>query len=681
MMRATDWLGGLTGKPRPRSVALALPGLIAIGAGVVMTVFEGGFTPNAWYPAGLLLLVLLLLVTAAEAPRRLSPGSPAGLILIAYAAFVVFNYLSILWAAVPADAWAGANRALVFGLALALTATRPWSRDAGLAALALTGFGLLAVAVGTLAVGALGDPLRQFVEGRLSDPTGYANATAALCLMGAFPLLYLAAARALAWPLRGVALGGATTLVQVALLTQSRGAVVGLAVAGIVYLILVPQRWASLLCAGVVAALTALSFGVLTDLIDVGTATRFEARLDDARAAIALSAAVATALGAAGALVGVRLPTPGKALRRAGNWGLGAVAVGLAVAALVAIGSPGNWVDERWDDFRNSGYSKVDRGGSRFGGSLGSNRYDYYRVALDEFERHPVGGIGSENFLVPYLQQRRSTEAPHFPHSLAFRLLVQFGLVGTLSFSAFLGLALFGLGRALRRSRRVDTGICAAAFAVFAVWFAHGMVDWLWAFTGLGVIAFALLGVAIRCGDRARVGSAEAASAPGRQGLRRLTGAAALAFAAAVAVSLSLPWLAARYESAAYDSFAAGDVDLALDRFDRAAAMNFLSGEPLVAKGIVARRGGRPTVAIEAFEQGIGREHDNWLAHLELGMSLAAQGHRRRAETQIEIARRLNPGQVVLKRVLRLVEAGQTLNPAEVERDLNRQLTDNFRPL
>jgi tetratricopeptide (TPR) repeat protein len=622
-----------------------------------------------------------LLVTAAEAPRRLSPGSPAGLILIAYAAFVVFNYLSILWAAVPADAWAGANRALVFGLALALTATRPWSRDAGLAALALTGFGLLAVAVGTLAVGALGDPLRQFVEGRLSDPTGYANATAALCLMGAFPLLYLAAARALAWPLRGVALGGATTLVQVALLTQSRGAVVGLAVAGIVYLILVPQRWASLLCAGVVAALTALSFGVLTDLIDVGTATRFEARLDDARAAIALSAAVATALGAAGALVGVRLPTPGKALRRAGNWGLGAVAVGLAVAALVAIGSPGNWVDERWDDFRNSGYSKVDRGGSRFGGSLGSNRYDYYRVALDEFERHPVGGIGSENFLVPYLQQRRSTEAPHFPHSLAFRLLVQFGLVGTLSFSAFLGLALFGLGRALRRSRRVDTGICAAAFAVFAVWFAHGMVDWLWAFTGLGVIAFALLGVAIRCGDRARVGSAEAASAPGRQGLRRLTGAAALAFAAAVAVSLSLPWLAARYESAAYDSFAAGDVDLALDRFDRAAAMNFLSGEPLVAKGIVARRGGRPTVAIEAFEQGIGREHDNWLAHLELGMSLAAQGHRRRAETQIEIARRLNPGQVVLKRVLRLVEAGQTLNPAEVERDLNRQLTDNFRPL
>ncbi len=652
--------------------------MIAVAAGVVITAFDGGYTPTAWYPAGLLLLALLTLVTVPGAPRGFRLSSPVGLTLLAYAAFVAFNYLSVLWAQVPGDAWAGANRALVFGLALALTASRPWSRDAGLAALALTGFGLLAVAVGTLVVGAVGDPLHQFVEGRLSDPAGYANATAALCLMGAFPLLYLAVARALAWPLRGLALGGATALVQVALLTQSRGAVLGLAVAAIVYLVLVPQRWASLLCAGVVAGLTAVSFGVLTDLVDASSPAVFEAHLADARGAIALSAAVATVLGALGAVFGARLPAAGAGTRRAGNWGLGVLATGLAVLALVAIGSPGNWVTERWHDFRTSGYSKVEQGGNRFGGSLGSHRYDYYRVALDEFERHPIAGIGSENFLVPYLRQRHSNEAPHFPHSIAFRLLVQLGVLGSAMFAAFLGLALFGVGRVLRRARRVDAGICATALATFAVWIGHGMVDWLWAFTGLGAIAFALLGVAIRVGEQPTPDSPTPAR---RRSVRRLSLAAGLVVAAVLAVSLTLPWLSARYESDAYDSFAAGEVDLALKQFDRAAALNFLSAEPLLAKGVVARRAGRPGVALRSFEQSLGRERENWLGHLELGMSLAEGGRRRDAERQIEIARALNPHQSVLDGVLRRVEAGRALDPGAVERELNKQLIGNFEPL
>lgn len=680
MRKVAKWLEGHVEAPRARALALALPGLIAIGTGVTMVVFDGGFGPAVWSPAGLLLLALLVFVTAPEAPRGLSFKSPAGLMLAAYIAFVVFNYLSVLWADVPADAWAGANRALAFGLALAIAVKCRWSRDARLAALALTGFGLLAIAVGTLAVGALGDPLRQFVEGRLSDPTGYANATAALCLMGAFPLLHLAATRVLAWPLRGMALGGTVVLVQIALLTQSRGGALALVAAAIVYIVLVPQRWASLLCAGVVAGLTALAFGPLTDLIDVATAAGFESRLEDARAAIALSAATAALLGAAGGLLGGRLPTLGTGARRAGNWGLVALAAAVAALVLVAIGNPGEWVGERWDDFRSSGYSRVDRGENRFGGSLGSNRYDYYRVALDEFERHPVGGIGSENFLVPYLQQRRSVEAPHFPHSLAFRLVVQLGAVGSLAFVAFFALAMLALGRALRGAGRTEAGIAAAAFATFAVWVAHGMVDWLWAFTGLGVIAFALLGVAIRCGEAPAAGAVAADRGDVGTG-RRAGRAAGLAVTAVVAASLLLPWLAARYESAAYDSVSAGNLNVALERFDRAAAANFLSAEPLVAKGVVARRGGRPAVAVAAFKEGIEREPANWLAHLELGISLAQDGRRRVAVRQLEIARRLNPGQPVLSQVLRDVDGGRPVDPTRVERELNRQLTDNFGAL
>jgi O-antigen ligase len=679
--RSVDWLGRFVGRPGTRMTILVLPGLIAIATGVVLSIFNGGYTMTAWYSAGLFLLALLALVLATEAPRgpRLTPL--LWWILAAYGSFVAFNYLSILWAGIPGDAWAGANRSLVFGLALALVLTRPWPRRAGLAALALAGFGLLAVMVGTLAVGALSDPLSQFVDGRLSEPAGYANAVACLCLMGVFPLVYLAAARIAPWPLRGLALGGATALLQIALLTQSRGSAAALVVVAILYLVLVPQRWASLLCLGVAAGLTALAWGTLTDLVHIASAARFEARLSDARAAIALSAAAATAIGAAGAFADRRLKPPSARVRRAGNWGLALVAGAVVVVTIVAIGNPVRWTERRWDDFRYSGYAKVEHGSNRFGGSLGSNRYDFYRVALHEFERHPIAGIGSENFLVPYLQQRRSNEAPHFPHSLVFRLLAQLGIVGTLAFVAFLALALTAAARTLRRARPIDAGIAVAALAAFAVWLAQGLVDWMWAFTGLGVIAFSMLAVAARSGERLSVelDAVDAGRRPGRGlGARGAIGAVATI---ALAVSLALPGIASRYVSSAFNAYSEGSVDVALKRLDRAAELNFLSAEPLIAKGSIARRSGQLGVAAESFAESVDREPENWFARLELGMSLVQRGRRDAAVRQIRVARRLNPRQPQVRRVLVVVRNGGSIDPTSVERALSNQLTSRLRPL
>ena len=44
-----------------------------------------------------------------------------------------------------------------------------------------------------------------FLEGRLAEPLGYANATANLWLIAFWPALHLAIARDVAWPLRGLA--------------------------------------------------------------------------------------------------------------------------------------------------------------------------------------------------------------------------------------------------------------------------------------------------------------------------------------------------------------------------------------------------------------------------------------------------------------------------------------------
>ena len=80
----------------------------------------------------------------------------------------------------------------------------------------------------------------------------------------------------------------------------------------------------------------------------------------DARRGRSPSAAAAFVLGLLGTLVGSRA-RPALDRRewvpRAGNALLAALALAGLVAVLVAIGNPSDWVNDRWDDFKTSGYS------------------------------------------------------------------------------------------------------------------------------------------------------------------------------------------------------------------------------------------------------------------------------------------------------------------------------------
>ena len=174
---------------------------------------------------------------------------------------------------------------------------------------------------------------------------------------------------------------------------------------------------------------------------------------------------------------------------------------------------------------QGSGYAANSPSGSRLTSGLGSNRYDFYRVALNEFVAHPLVGIGADNFQQQYLVHGRSDETPHYPHSVELRTLAQTGLVGAL-------LALVGLGAALlagvraalasiaRRADPLGGAVAAAALGGFAYWLVHGSVDWFWEFAGLGAPAFALLGLACALGRSRRPPPSErvpaaSATAPG----------------------------------------------------------------------------------------------------------------------------------------------------------------------
>ena len=154
------------------------------------------------------------------------------------------------------------------------------------------------------------------------------------------------------------------------------------------------------------------------------------------------------------------------------------------VGGLAAAGNPIDRVRHGWDSFKG-GYGSSSSG-DRLVSGLGSNRYDFYRVALDEFRAHPLLGIGADNFQQQYLAHGHSDETPHYPHSVELRTLTQTGIVGGLFALIGLGGALVAASSALRSRDRLVRSVAGAALAGFGYWLVHGSFDWFWESPGWG---------------------------------------------------------------------------------------------------------------------------------------------------------------------------------------------------
>lgn len=673
-----------------RDVLTVLPGLLVLAGAVLLAVFEGGYDTTAWYPAALFFLVLLTLTLVAAPPNRGERNPLVLSAIVAYGLFCAWSFLGLLWADAPGSAWDGANRVLLYGTALAIVVLRPWSPRAAVLAFAVVAYGLAATALGILLIGLFeADPTNLLLEGRLGEPAGYVNATAGLWLIGLWPTLALVLDRSLPWPVRALSLGAATLLLQTALLSQSRGAAIALAAAALVFILLSPRRWPALAALALPVAITAVGFDTVTDVRDAATLEAIAPAFDSAARMILAGSLAAVVIGAIALLTATRLRPQldaKPALARGGDLALLALAVVAVAAALVAIGNPGDWADARWDDFKNEGYDDVNRSTNRFSGSLGSNRYDFYRVALNQFEEHPLMGVGQDNFVNEYLVQRRSGEAPRHPHSLVLRMLSQGGIVGSSLFFGAIALLTAAAWRARRRLRAApdQSVLVAGGFGGFVLWLVHASGDWLWAFPALCILALGLLGVAARIEPTTRfvpLSSAPPADSGASGRFGRVASRSALGVAVLIAaVSLTCAGIAARYTSAAYES-SGNDLGTAIDRLDRAADLNPLSAEPLLAKGVLAQRGGQPTLAIEALREAVEREPGNWFIHLELGLASALQGRDEEALVNLREAKRLNPSQVLIDDVIADVRQGRRVNPQEVEQRLTNALQNRLSPI
>jgi O-antigen ligase len=473
----------------------AAPLLLAALLTVVAVWWDGAFDMRYWAPLTLLSLALLLALTVAgtiSLPGRGALALAVGAIWV----FTAYAMLSAAWSESPSAAWEGAALATFYATLFTLAVVTPATGRAR----AWIGTGLV---LGVVASGLIGEvrllagDTGAFLAGRLNDPIGYRNGTAALFSFAAWPLVGFAAERGRASGFRAAALAAAVLASGLAFLTQSRGMLIGFACGGIVSLAIGPDRvrraWLALVVVGVVAA---SSGALLAPYHGSGSGTGAAAAADIRHAGLALALlCVGSFLAGLFAFIfdnGLRSPQVSHRLRAVASGGLILVVSALAVGALAKAGNPVGYAEDKWDEF-----SEVEAGsvsGTRLG-SVSGPRYDIWRVAVDQFGDAPLVGAGEGSFRFAYYRERQTDRNLADAHSLPLRLLAETGLIGTGLFALWLIALAVAIARRARLAGSLERTAVAGLAAAGTVVVAQSSVDWLWlipALFGLAVLALGL---------------------------------------------------------------------------------------------------------------------------------------------------------------------------------------------
>jgi hypothetical protein len=603
-----------------RLLALVPAGLVP-GAALALAI-GGGFYSSAWYPVALLLVAGLVAAHVAVRPRPLARPQIAG--LAAMGAFCGWSYLSITWAGLPGAAFTEANRAATYLVAIALVAlvadSRVRQRDLG-----LLFAGASAVLAGYIAVRlAFGDGASLFDSGRLFRPIGYPNALAAFLMVGLWPLIAAAANHEEHPAVRTAALSGAALIPPVALLTLSRGGALFGLIGGVVYLAMSPIRVRSLLALAVAFAPVAVGWGTLRE---PGIADSLTPAMVHSCGHVALiGALVGAGAGLAWAIADPRArlsPATGVLLRRIL---CGLAVVGVLVGAAAAVRADGtHWLDRRWQAFRAGQGSDAGDSSDRLLTS-GSNRYDFWRVAVLEAQARPLTGYGAGNWSWRYLELRKSVEEPDNAHGSVWDFAADLGLPGVALYLAVIVIVMLGPLTAIGTA---DWTRGAGLFAALVTGLGHSQADWLWQLFPVGLLLAGLMGLGLAGYPRPRE---ETARHP-----IRLAGVVAACVIALVAIVPAL--LAERWTDAAYATGGKAGLDLA----QRAATVNPFSAAPEFARASIATAMHRPQTAVAAFKAATDREPKNWAAWSGLAAAQRAAGRQGAARAACAEARRLKP--------------------------------------
>ncbi len=673
----------------PHAAALAA-GLPAIGLMILWAEHDGGYDQDTWY-WGALVLLAVLSAGLVQLRNRIFLTRTTKAAIALFAAYVLWSYASIAWAGSPGDALDGSNRALLYLIIFSLFAILPWTTEAALAILVVYALGIGALALDIMyRLAATINVSDLVLDGRLTAPTGYFNSSVALFMSAALLATALAVRRELPGLIRGALIAVACPCLQLALIGQSRGWLFTLPLVLVATLALVRNRFRFAAAALIPTIATLVPIHRLLDVFQGSTT----AALNDAaaRAGKAGLAAFAAAfvLGTIIAWGESLVPQPHLSDRARRSLGAGLIALALTVCVAGGFaathGQPLQFAKRQLN-----GFTHEETGGnaSHFG-TVGSGRYDFWRVALDAFVANPIGGLGQDNFDDYYVVHRRTYEEPAWPHSLEMRLLASTGIVGFVLFAAFIVVAMLEALRTVRDrppstpprpvGAALRPAVAAAALLPLVDWLLHGSVDWFWEIPALSGPALGFLAMAVALGrlqvadarpatEHRRALSADQRSESGdRSPSRRIRlpepaqialGGVALLAATFV---LGLSYLSVREVSTASD-LRNSDPTGALSDLRLAARLNPLTADPGRLGGTIALQDGMYPQALQEYQQATKRDPGGWFSWFGEGLAASALHEPALAAHALRVAGSINNQQPAIRLALARIFSPHPLSP------------------
>jgi hypothetical protein len=650
-----------------------VPGAALVGLMLVWAAHDGGYDADTWYWGALATLAVLAVVLVSPARRRLPLSRTTRSALLLFGLYVVWSYLSITWAQYPGGALEGSNRALLYFLVFVLMSVLPWTARSAEAVLGAFALGVGAIAVVLMVRLASDDHIASLiVDGRLTAPTGYFNATAALFTSNALVSIGLAARRSLPGLLRGLLMALAACSLQLAVAVQSRGWLFTLPVVAILIVLVARDRLRLAGAALIPVAATLIPIRSLLRIYDnpVGAPLEHAATHAGRIGLVVCGGAFVLGTLLAWADQLTRFPS----LSRSRRVVIGSVVTMLAVAAAgvggvaVSHGHPIRFITQQWHGFSHPPASS--NSNSHFS-DVGSGRYDFWRVSLDAFSAHPIGGLGQDNFADYYITRRRTMEEPQWNHSLEMRLLSMTGFVGFGLFAGFLIAAIATALRVRRRGSAATGQLAGVALIPLIVWLVHGSVDWFWEMPALSGPALGFLAMATALGSRTDPVEPEVAAV--RRWPRVVprplrVGAGTLALLAGVVV-LGLPYLSVREVSVGSD-IGIQDPAAALQHLKLASSFNPLDSDPGRFAGTIALQTSDFHAAEQRFREATSREPGDWFSWLGAGLAASALGDAARAGRDFTQARSLNSVQPAVRAAVARVHSRHPLTADEAFRML-----------
>ncbi len=494
-----------SGRASPGHLGVAPLSAIALLVAVALAISplaSGYYNFTTWGPLALGGVVLLVGLALAARPAftRIGLTAAAGI-----GGLLGLSFASMLWAASRDSAWTDSNRLALYCVIFAIGLLAIRERRGGRTVIVILGVPALLTSAVIAARLVAGSGQSAFLLGRLDSPIGYVNGTAGLLVMGLWPFIALAETgerRAI----RAFGSGAAAMIAATAVLTQSRAIVPAIMLATVLVLAAIPRRARR----GANLAIAALSMAAglhwtLAVYRSTGPSQSLAIPthvLRGAGLAILLSAALGFALKLLVSTLGAGV---GPEIRARWERHLGRALLAGTTVGIVAVAAAGHTtIANQWDAFTQ--LNPEQSAPNRFL-DAGGFRYDLWRIAVDEFRAHPLGGVGAGSYDSDYYRLRRNPQSVIQPHSLELQMAAELGIFGLLALLTFCGAVLIaGIRGRPETLSGSDPLIRIGALGIFSAWLAATSVDWLYdipGIAGMAILAAAALVVPAPAADPA----------------------------------------------------------------------------------------------------------------------------------------------------------------------------------